>query len=103
MIEGKTKEETIRLTAEAYGIPEIEAAFIYAQEHGEIDSDENQYDEDGNFIPPSKDPRLSAGPTDEEQRPVPPPDEEPDCRVTILDDDGNDVTAEVYRPSHLFD
>ena len=28
MLEGKTKEETIRLTAKACGIPEIEAAFI---------------------------------------------------------------------------
>jgi|GEM_PF-6908570 hypothetical protein len=60
MVEGSTKEETIRLTAEAYGIPEIEAAFIYAQEHGEIDSDEVMVDADGNEIKPPDDPRLSA-------------------------------------------
>ncbi len=60
MIEGKTKEETIMLTAEAYGISLVDAAFIYAQEHGEIDGDEVIVDEHGNEIPPSKDPRLSA-------------------------------------------
>lgn len=60
MIEGKTREETIELTAAAYGIPEIEAAFIYAQEHGELDSDEQRIDEDGNVIEPPDDPALSA-------------------------------------------
>jgi len=60
MLVGKPKEETIRLTAVAYGIPEIEAAFIVGQELGEIDSDEIQLDEDGNEIPPPDDPRLSA-------------------------------------------
>ena len=39
MIEGKTKEETIRLTARFLGISEIEAAFIYGQERGEIKGD----------------------------------------------------------------
>jgi len=39
VIEGKTKEETIRLTAEFLGISEIEAAFIWGQEHGEIEGD----------------------------------------------------------------
>lgn len=60
MIEGTTREETIKLTAEAYGISEVDAAFIYAQEHGEIDSDEIELDADGNVIPPPDDPRLSA-------------------------------------------
>lgn len=39
MIEGKDKEETIRLTAEGLGISELEAAFIWAIEHGETDGD----------------------------------------------------------------
>jgi len=39
MIEGKTKEETIRLTARFLGCSEIEAAFIYGQEHGTIKGD----------------------------------------------------------------
>jgi hypothetical protein len=39
MIEGKTREETIRLTAKAYGISEIEAAFIWGLEHGTIKGD----------------------------------------------------------------
>jgi hypothetical protein len=60
MIEGKSREETIRLTAEFYGIPEIEAAFIVAQELGEIDSDEVQVDDEGHELPPPDDPRLSA-------------------------------------------
>lgn len=36
MIEGKDREETIRLTAEALGVSIREAAFMYAVEHGEI-------------------------------------------------------------------
>jgi hypothetical protein len=39
MIEGKDREETIRLTAEFLEISVIEAAFIWGQEHGEIKSD----------------------------------------------------------------
>jgi len=39
MIEGKTREETIRLTAKAYGISEVEAAFIWGLEHGTINGD----------------------------------------------------------------
>lgn len=39
MIEGKDREETIRLTAEALGISRVLAAFIVGQELGEIESD----------------------------------------------------------------
>jgi len=39
MIKGKTREETIRLTAKFLGISEIEAAFIWGQEHGTIKGD----------------------------------------------------------------
>ena len=39
MIESKTKEETIRLTAKFLGITEVEAAFIWGQEHGQIKGD----------------------------------------------------------------
>ena len=39
MIEGKTKEETIRLTAKFLEMSEIEAAFIWGQEHGTIQGD----------------------------------------------------------------
>lgn len=39
MIEGKDKEETIRLTARGLGISELQAAFIWAIEHGEIKGD----------------------------------------------------------------
>lgn len=39
MIEGKTREETIRLTARFLGISEVEAAFIWGQEHGTIKGD----------------------------------------------------------------
>ena len=39
MIEGKDREETIRLTAAHRGISEDEAEFIYAIEHGEITGD----------------------------------------------------------------
>ena len=50
MIEGKTKEETIRLTAEFLGISEIEAAFIYGLEHGTIKGDVIVVDGDGKPI-----------------------------------------------------
>ena len=36
MIEGKDREETIRLTSETLGISILDATFIYAIEHGEI-------------------------------------------------------------------
>jgi len=36
MIEGKTYQETIQLTAQALGISELEAEFIVALEKGEI-------------------------------------------------------------------
>ncbi len=39
MIEGKTREETIRMTAKFLEISEIEAAFIWGQEHGTIKGD----------------------------------------------------------------
>jgi len=39
MIEGKDKEETIRLTAEFLGISELRAAFLWAIEHDEIEGD----------------------------------------------------------------
>ena len=39
MIEGKTREETIRLTAAFLGISLVEAAFIWGQEHGTIKGD----------------------------------------------------------------
>lgn len=39
MIEGKDREETIRLTAKALGISLAEAEFIVAIELGEIDGD----------------------------------------------------------------
>ena len=52
MIWGKDREETVKLTAQAYGIPEMEARFILAQELGEIDSDDQVVDEHGNVILP---------------------------------------------------
>ncbi len=39
MIEGKDKEETIQLTMQGLGISRLEAEFIWAIEHGEIDGD----------------------------------------------------------------
>ena len=39
MIEGKTREETICLTAQVLGISELEAEFIIAMETGEISGD----------------------------------------------------------------
>jgi hypothetical protein len=39
----------------------------------------------------------------EEERPVPPADSEPEDRIVILDEEGKDITSEVYRPSDLFD
>jgi hypothetical protein len=50
VIEGDTPEETIRLTAEAYGISLDQAGFIYAIETGEIDSDVTAVDDDGNVM-----------------------------------------------------
>jgi len=56
MIKGKTKEETIRLTAEFLGISLIEAAFIWAQEHGEITGDVIVVGADGKPIKPEPKP-----------------------------------------------
>ena len=39
MIEGKDREETIRLTAEGLGISPLEAEFIWAIEHDETQGD----------------------------------------------------------------
>lgn len=50
MIEGETREGTIRLTAEALGINEAEAEFVVAQELGEIDGDVVVLDDDGSEI-----------------------------------------------------
>ncbi len=50
MIEGKTKDETIRLTAEFLGCSKIEAAFIYGQEHGTIEGDVIAVDDKGKPI-----------------------------------------------------
>jgi hypothetical protein len=45
MIQGKDREESIKLTAEALGITEREATFIVAMELGEIDGDVIEVDE----------------------------------------------------------
>lgn len=50
MVEGKTREETIRLTAEALGVSLLQAGFIVAQELGEIDGDVIMVDDDGNEV-----------------------------------------------------
>lgn len=50
MIEGKDKEETIRLTAQGLGISKLQAAFIWAIEHGETTGDVIVVDKDGNEI-----------------------------------------------------
>ena len=50
MIEGTTREETVKLTAEALGVSLAEAEFIIAIETGEIDSDVIELDDDGNEI-----------------------------------------------------
>ena len=50
MIEGATREETIKLTAQALEISEAEAEFIVAQELGEIEGDVIALDDDGNEI-----------------------------------------------------
>ncbi len=52
MIEGKTREETIRLTAQFLGISEIEAAFIWGQEHGTIKGDVIVVDDDDMPVKP---------------------------------------------------
>ncbi len=50
MIEGATREETIRLTAEALNVSLAETEFIIAIETGEIDSDVIELDDDGNEV-----------------------------------------------------
>ena len=50
MIEGKDREDTIRLTAAAYGISLIDAAEIVLISLGESDGDDIVTDEDGNVI-----------------------------------------------------
>lgn len=52
MIEGENKAETIELTAKTLGISKVDAAFIYAIEHGEITGDVVTVDEDGNEVKP---------------------------------------------------
>ena len=52
MIEGKTREETIRLTAQALGISELEAEFIVAMEQGEISGDVEVVEEKASVAPP---------------------------------------------------
>lgn len=47
---GGDRDDLVRRKAEDLGIPEVDAAFIVAQELGEIDSDEVLVDEDGNEI-----------------------------------------------------
>ena len=54
MIEGKDKEETIRLTAEGLGISRLEAEFIWAIEHGETAGDLVVVDDDGNEAKPAE-------------------------------------------------
>ena len=54
MITGETREETIRLTAEALGISEVDAEFIVAQEYDEIDGDVIVVDEDGDEVRQSR-------------------------------------------------
>ena len=56
MIEGRTREETIELTAQALGISLAEAEEIVALELGEVDGDQVALDDDGNEVsqpPPS--------------------------------------------------
>lgn len=50
MIQGKTAEETVRLTAEALGVSEAQARFILALETDEIDGDLAPLDDQGNII-----------------------------------------------------
>ena len=50
MIQGKDREETVRLTAAALGISEADAEFIIAIELGEIDGDVVVLDKDGGEI-----------------------------------------------------
>lgn len=57
MIIGKDDEETIKLTAEAYHISEVQARFILAQSRGEIVSDVMVVAEDGKPLPVSEQPK----------------------------------------------
>jgi hypothetical protein len=50
MVEGKTRKETVRLTAEALGVSIAQAGFIVAQELGEIEGDVITVDEAGNEV-----------------------------------------------------
>jgi hypothetical protein len=52
MVEGKTREETVRLTAEALGISTSEAEFIVAMELGEINGDVVVVDDNGRVVRP---------------------------------------------------
>lgn len=47
---GDRRDELVRSKALELGIPTLDAAFIIAQELGEVDSDEVLVDEDGNVI-----------------------------------------------------
>jgi hypothetical protein len=53
MIQGKTRRESIELTAKALGISEVEAEFIVAIELGEISGDIIVLDDQGNERPPA--------------------------------------------------
>lgn len=50
MIEGKDRQETVKLTAEALGISEADADFIVAIELGEIDGDVVLVDGEGKEV-----------------------------------------------------
>ena len=50
MIEGKTRQETIRLTAEALKVNKVQAAFIVGMELGEIDGDVIVIDDRGRRV-----------------------------------------------------
>lgn len=50
MVEGRTRDETIRLTAAALGIKLAEAEAIVAIELGETDGDVVEVDDEGNEI-----------------------------------------------------
>ncbi len=53
MIDGKDKEETIRLTMQGLGISRFEAEFIWAIEHDETKGDIVIVTDEGNEIKPA--------------------------------------------------
>jgi hypothetical protein len=60
MIRGRDRDETIRLTADAYGISEVDAAEIVDIEDGRSDGDIRRRGES----PPKSDPPNYGGPSD---------------------------------------